>query len=154
MFTKVSYTKLKKQYPDQVAEVEAKIKRSKNRLKNEKPNTFTWGFNWGVGIAAMNIGEFVQQVAKERRDPTEDEAVADYKTRVFASVSAIVGSTTYCSDGNIPCPKEIEDNYRKSLRAEAADKVRFAALTPEQRQNEINDLLSQLRGPGFMEINL
>jgi hypothetical protein len=47
-------------------------------------------------------------------------------------------------------PEVLIDQRRKNLEKDETERTRFKSLTPEQQDQETQDLLRQLAGPGFM----
>ena len=55
-----------------------------------------------------------------------------------------------CFSVSIEVPAKIIDKIRSGIEAQEAERVRVDALSPDDRQAEIEGLLGELAGPGFV----
>jgi len=164
MYLPITYALANARHPQQVAEVMANLRRGKSKNRLAAPTDLQWGYDWSVEIRSApfsNIIEVLTGKAKDVKglDPeprTENEAVADYARRVYILLSATIGGKTWYSDTPVPpLPKEVEDQFRANFRRDATEKARIEALSPEEREAELQAALRPLsRSPGFMAIQI
>ena len=110
------------------------------------------GFNSKKCSFSYSICEMIDSAVK--KPISVDDKVAARLKNTFASlVIAQKGKNTKSIKLSV-LPAVIEEQYRETALEQAKTKAEFDAKTPEERNTEIENLLSQLRGPGFMEIRI
>lgn len=162
MWLEISYKTAKKRYPKEVAEVIKKVKAGKSKHRNSAPELWAWGFSWcvmiegginGLDLAKMIAGE-KEFPKREKEKPIEAE-VKDYARRATVHLGAKIGKTEWGSPEPIKFPEEISEMLRKDRKEQDAEKARFNALSPEEQNREMNELLRQAsRSPGFVAIGM
>jgi hypothetical protein len=157
----IPYKTAKKRYPKEVAEVMKKVRAGKSKHRNSDPNLWAWGFSWCVLIEGSIRGsDFAKMIAGKKEFPKEkeltpDEEVEDYGSRATVHLSAKIGKTEWGSHDPIEFPKEIAEMIRKDRKEADIENARFNALSPEEKDREVNDALRQLsRSPGFVAIGM
>lgn len=157
MYLKTTYENALAAYPDAVNSVMDKIRKGKSKCRHDAPDSFEWGYDWSVQITrgVYNIHQVLQIASGQRQHDPEPEGVeakvADIIPRISVCISAKKGRTTWLSAQRLPSvPPEIIAEYRKRFEEEEVEQRRIDALTPEQKDAELQDALGQLsRSPGF-----
>lgn len=150
----LSYEEMLRRHPAEVAGIVAKIRKGKSKHREADPATLTWTYQACVLIE--NSGSFadflngkMERTERKWEAMSLEEKVADQMRRTNTCVCASLGRW-YGSSDVIASPPELEQNARAALYAEAAENARLDAMTPDEREEEIADLLGQLSGsPGF-----
>jgi len=168
MQTSLDYKSALARYPDHVASVMAKLRKGKSKHKSAKPEELKWFINWCVIVQAIqgsSLADFLNSSGSRDRD-SEPQSEAEFierakgrtKCSLFAkakSGSSWFGGSIYDCEATKPgiLPKEIEDLERKSYRKQKKDDERRAAMSVEEKDEETNRLIGELRkSPGFCEI--
>ncbi len=129
-------------YPDQVAEIVAKLRRGKSQHRNADPSTLEWVFFWGIIVDPQMVVDYA---------PIEDQ-VADRVRRSGVNLQATIGKW-WGDSSMIPVPPELVSIHQKAAEDNLARKARVDSMTPEERQAEIDKLVGQLSNkPGFMAL--
>jgi hypothetical protein len=151
----ITYQSALERYPKQVAEILAKLQSGKSREKGAKPEELDWHFDWCVRITgAYTFNEMIENIGKKEEPKSIDEQVKEYEQNCSVCLTATKGRWVGYSS-LIPVPPEILESCRKGHEQQEADKKRFDALTPEQKNAEVNGLLKQLgRSKGFMAFSV
>jgi hypothetical protein len=146
-----------RRHPAEVAEIVAKLRKGKSKVRDADPATFTWTYDAcvrieGSGTLAHILGGGAERAQRKWDALTLEEKVADTVRRTSVGISAKLGRW-WGGSGVIPNPPEVAENARVNLMAQAAEQARADALTPEERRREVEGLLKQLgRDPGFAAI--
>lgn len=162
MWIETSYKAAKKRYPNEVAGIIKRVKAGKSKHRNSNPNLWAWGFSWSVMIeGGISGADFVKMIAGEEEFPKAKEEmpieteVKDYARRASVHLAAKIGKAEWSSHNPIEFPEEIAEMLRKDRKKEDAEKARFNALSPEEQNREMNELLRQAsRSPGFVAIGM
>lgn len=161
MYQEIPYSEAILRYPQAVVEVMDKLRGSKSKLRDAKPEELKWGFGWGVAIeGVMNGNQFLEMLKSGEPPPrpkkmTEDETVADYARRASVALEGRIGRWYGRSGILRALPKEIEDQVRKGYRDDAAEDKRFSSLTQEEQDEELRKDLGFLFGqPGFVALGV
>lgn len=158
----ISYKTAKKRYPKEVDEVIKKVKSGKSKHRNSNPNLWAWGFSWCVMIEGGIRGDdFAKMIAGEKEFPKPEKdkpieaEVKDYARRATVHLAAKIGKTQWGSPDPIEFPEEIAEMLRKDRKEQDAEKARFNALSPEEQNREMDELLRQASlSPGFVAIGM
>ena len=146
----LTYEEAMRLYPDQVAEVVLKLRSGKSKSKNTPWTELAWSYACCVEV---NEGSTLEQVFMRLENPAEmsgEARVADEVARTIVWLEGRIGRWTGKSS-RIATPPEVAANVRKSWEKRAAEEARAAALSPEERDSELTDLLRALgKGGGFM----
>jgi hypothetical protein len=106
-----------------------------------------------VQVPALTFEDVMSGAAEISRDafkalPLEDR-VKDYEQRVSVCIVAKLGNRiVFDSEPLGKVPRVILDEYRNRIRTEAAAGERFARLSPEEQQREVDQALEHLRRSG------
>lgn len=147
----IPYKTMLERHPMHVDEVVANMRASKSKFRNLDPAEMEWGYAYCQRIRAANPFARRQKDTRDEEQTYLDE-IASYSVMIFARPKQRRQSMFY-ADSAISVPKEIQDEVRAGVHEQFVERARLAALSPEERQAEIDDLLGQLRGtPGFMEV--
>ena len=158
----IPYKAAKKRYPKEVAEVVKKVRAGKSKHRNSAPELWAWGFSWCVMIeGGINGADFAKMIAgvkefpkREKEKPIEAE-VKDYARRATVHLGAKIGKTEWGSPEPIEFPEEIAEMLRRDRKEQDAEKARFEALSPEEKDRETNELLRKASlSPGFVAIGM
>lgn len=158
MRLEITYEQALREYPKEVDEIIRKIRKGRSKHKNAAPETLTWEFNWGVRIDACSFEDILsgKAHADQRREAekTIDEKVNDYASRCSVILQAWREKMFAGSERLEPVPSQILAQYRKQLEKTLEEQTRFNDLTPKEQQEELEDLIDQLRGPGFVALSV
>jgi hypothetical protein len=153
MFREVTYETLLRDHPVQVQEAIEDLRKSRSKFRNDPPESFKWGYDWCV--LHKGSGTLAEMLAREPSPPASiDEQVKEHGTACHVRVLMQKKSSRFTSELLATTPQFILDDYRKGLEERAAEQARFNALPPEERQRELESTLKQLRGPGFVAIQV
>jgi hypothetical protein len=156
MFLEVPYKSLLQSHPGAVQEALGTLRKGKSRHKADPPESFTWGFSWCVTVEGFSFEDLLSgRVPAVVPEEAPEERVRAYARRCSVCVQVRKGRA-YAYSAQLPeVPEAILDQYRVAIEVEAGENARVEALSPEEREREIQGLLSQLRkDPGFMEISV
>lgn len=150
----INYAIVATKYLKQMKEVETKIRKSTSKHKADPINTFDWFLDFSVKINAYSFQDILNgKDQKGQKDTLSiEDRVKEQMKNVNAFITAEKGRGKWFSDTSAKDPTEIKEHYRKQFEADDAEKFRMSALTPEENQKEIDDLLKELEGPGFVKI--
>ena len=140
------YASLKLRYPKLIAEIEAKIRNGRTRVKNDPIESFDWFIEWCTEIqgGVMTIHEVLSGVQKETKHIDHFNILATKKKNRWES-----------SLFDEPTPKEVLILRAKAKEEQDKEDARFNALTPEQQEAEQDALLRSLgMDPGFMAFSV
>lgn len=155
MDIKMGYETLLARHPEAVEQAVAKLRKSRSKYRNADPATLSWRYSWGVvckSYSAADLFNGKARAADERhRAMTIEERINDEARRSRVTLGV---STGYYSDPLEVVPPEIMNRIRADYLKEQEDEARVAALTPEQREKEVEGLLRQLQGPGFFTFSV
>jgi hypothetical protein len=148
----VSYEEALKRHPVEVASIVKRLRKGKSKLRENDPASFTWEYSRCVVIPnGRTLAEIFTEQNRRRAMTLEDldAAVAD---EIKRSQCALYLRAPRVGIGEgVEAPPELEPQVREGFERQAREQARVDAMTPEQRQAEIESLLGQLgRDPGFM----
>jgi len=137
-------------------EAEKKLKRSRAKNKAKSVGDLTWFISHCLEITGEHTlaeifeGTRARDEAEKSRRPTK-EKVDDIVSRTHASLGAkCIGAHVTIELEEIP--QVLRDDIHNGVLKEEAEQARVDAMTPEEREQDIQELLGQLRGPGFIEL--
>lgn len=163
---KADYKSVKERYPDLVEQTIKKIRGGRSKHKNDAPSKFEWGFSWSLLIddpgltgRLSDLFDTIKRTGeppKPREFATADEEVADYERRANVSLGARKGKTVWESKDRIEkLPKELVDMVRQNRNDAAAERERWAKLSPEEQDREQDEAIRALsRSSGFVGISI
>jgi hypothetical protein len=151
-FADLSYEEALKRHPEEVAEIITKLRSGKSKSRNVAPEALVWSYQGSVRVEGSGtLAQVFAAASKPRAVMSLDAKVADQLRRTSVGLHASVGRWYGYVELPVP-PPEVEESARAGFVKEAAEQTRIAALTPAERQQEIAELLGQLRkSSGFME---
>jgi hypothetical protein len=131
-----------------------RLRKGKSKARLLPAPELQWYYECSVRIegsgslADLLAGNMPQKKVLSLEEQVQDE-VSRTGTMLMASHGRWRGSES------VPNPPEVAIKARERLKADAREKARFAALTPEQQDAERDALLRQLsRSPGFMCVQI
>ena len=139
----ISLEEAQERFPDEVEQVVSALRNSKSKKKAAPIEDIQFSIFWVCMVKSRTAADLFAG-SRPKQDPFEQ--------RVRASLQGKVGRWFDTSDRILPCPQEILDQQAQGEADRAAEQKRIAGLSPEENEKEIESLLGQLRGPGFMEI--
>lgn len=163
MKVSISFEQAQSRYPDLVEKVLSDLRRGKSKEKNREASELAWSLEWEQHIKVMSFREMLESVGQPSDNFSDRYAVATRENvleylrdsilwGLFAQVGRWKG---YVSSTSTTLPNEILDVYIQSYQEDINEKQRIAALTPEERQSEIQECLRKLRkSPGFVEMTV
>jgi len=154
---KMSLDILQERHPVEVEKILSNIRKGKSKHRKDSAESFEWSYYWGVMIKAHGIADLfngnMQRDAEIEMNKSFEQKIRDYAGNCMVTVKAEKGR--YCNSESIEgCPSEILVDYRESLIKGQKEQDRVAALSDEERESEMQGLLSELGGPGFMEMQM
>lgn len=158
-----TYKEVLKDYPYIIEQLEKIKSRSRAKAAKEPLEKYEFSYEVCERITCCSFGDLISGKAQEDRIKKAEmilqERLDDSLSRLGISVSASFSRACFRSDGirfdnSISRPKVIVDCYRKQHEENIKEEERAASLTPEEREAETEELLKQLRGPGFMELRI
>jgi hypothetical protein len=135
---------------------EKKLKRSKAKKKGKSIEELIWFVSYCEEITDEFSFEDIlkgkrAQSAQERAKWTTKEKVDDIVSRTKASLGAgMLGASASVELEAVP--QILRDEIHASVLKEEAECARVEALSPEEREKELQDIFGALRGPGFIEL--
>lgn len=154
----ISYEEALARYPIHVQEVVEKLRSGTSIHKNAAPSELDWKLSWCVRGEALPAHEAIAKALAERQSPrpelTDDEIVADFRSRTSACLAASKGRWSGISGSKVEdFPPEMEIPLREGIRKNRVEKERIHGMAPEERQREVNGLLKSLsRSKGFIKL--
>lgn len=148
MFLEIPYTDLLVSHPDAVKEALNKLRKGKSKVRSDPPESFTWGFEWCVEIDdPRSIHDILsgQRLPRSEQEVPIEDRVRDYARRCGVCVVVRKGHASSVSKQLSETPEVILAQYRNGLNADHVEQARLKALSPEERERERQDILSQLR---------
>jgi hypothetical protein len=137
-----------------LASLKKKLKGSPMNLKSVK-----YSVNYGEKIQCESLADSLSNLSefKSKERPKFDPAVYSFIS-FKVNFGTKNGITYFTNDISKPqttlLTKKLNTQYDKQLKDDLKEEKRVNALSPKERENEISELLTQLRGPGFMEIKI
>lgn len=153
----ISYEVALARHPDQVNACIDQVRAGKSKDKNTDPVTWRWTYSWGTRVEATTLERLFREGPKEWSKMNVDQRTVD---QVMRSLPVWLMGTPpnkrTCGRADLEptyMPDEVREWIRKGVEEQFAEEQRVAALTPEQRQGELEEALTQLRkGKGFVEL--
>ena len=140
----ITYREAHTRYPVQVAELR-RLAKATSRRKEITLQLCEFTLEWCVSID----GSF------HPNEMSEDEAVREYAKRCHVTLVAKQGRISRSSGPIAEVPNEILENYRQTLRKHREEMERVEALSPKEREAELEQLLEQLgKSPGFVTFKI
>jgi len=155
----LSYEEMLRRHPVEVAEIVSKLRKGKSKHRDADPASLTWTYQAGVLIEGCGsfddlISGKMDRAERNWEAMSLEEKVADQVRRTSTGIYASLKRWSIGSDV-IPNPPEVEENARASFERQAAEDAVLDAMTPEEREQDIANLLGQLSGsPGFMAFGI
>ena len=131
-------------HPLAVEDILAQLVRGKSKEKGTPADKLVWAYEWCTRVDNAPLPE------------TIEERVEYFLTRSHIGLVASKGRWHAGSDVPLTLvPPEVRAWYEEGERRRAQDQARFAALSPQEKAKEVQELLGCLRGqPGFVELQL
>lgn len=153
MELKISYAHAVKRHPDEVKEAIAKLKKSKSKKRLVAPSKLKWKYSWCVQIKSHSFNDIVNGAA--RRDAAKWEAMT-LQERVNDEANRTKVHLTVAGNGYWAplksVPDEIMEGIIEAQTYASQERDRVLAMSEKERTAYLQDLLKQLRGPGFVAI--
>lgn len=156
---KLTYDEMLRRHPVEVTAMVAKIRKGKSKVRDEDPAKFEWVYDACVRIeGAGTLADILGGDAARREAKFDamsiDDKVADHLRRMSCGIVARLDRCVVRSDVVVPNPPEAEHNAREGYERLAAEKARYAALTPAERDAELQEAVKALgsRGLGMIAI--
>ena len=153
----LTYDEAFKRHPSEVERITLKLRRGKSKARLIPAQELEWSYECCVRIEGSGSLADVLSGAMSKRLKKEaqsiDALVEDEVRRTGTVLKASLGR--WGDSAAVHNPPEVAIKVRERLEADAQEKARFNALTPEQQNAERNELLRQLsRSPGFMCVSI
>jgi hypothetical protein len=131
------------------------LRKKKNASKAKSAKNDLTNFKLGYEVAVMIQGGRLSDLISGRIQPREktiEEKLADYRKNAHVSLKANFKSLClYVSLDEVP--QSLIEEQRDLYEKEEIERKRFDALSPEDKDKELQRCLSQLAGPGFVAVN-
>jgi len=139
---------VKASYLEELKIIMAILRSEEGQSKTKKdlngPESVEWYIDFGVRIGPDSTAQRARLGLKGWADQ-----------HIGASLVGKVNRYWHRSVRFEETPEEILESYRQSDRDRAAEQARVDALSPQERQAELNAILGELRGqPGFIELRI
>lgn len=150
-----TYAAIKDRYPTQVAEVMSALRKGKSKEKNSNPEDLNWYFNCCIQIISgiMNGAQFLNMLASGTPPPrlTPEQKYQEHKSNTHVCLHASKGKGDWGSRTEItPIPQEVDQWLINGRDIEIREETRVNSLTPEQKNQEVQDCLKTLsKSRGF-----
>jgi len=151
-----------KGYQALMAQARKKLKRSKAKKKGKSVNELKWYIGYSEEIRGS--GSFEDLISGKTRDEEAkhdalplNERLDDLVARTHACLEAnMPGASVYLQLDHVPgiLKNELRERLTQEAEKQANEEERLSLLTPEEREAEVQDLLEQLQGPGFMVLKV
>ena len=143
------YEQALERHPEQVADVIRQVRKGRSKTKNTDPSTWTWSYTWCVEIHGCSIEDMFREAGREKPVLSLEERVDDLLRRSHVALSGHTRSSDVSSE-------VLRDHYTRSVTEEMTEEARIAALSPAERDQQVQDALRYLTGPknkGFVAIH-
>lgn len=110
-------------------------------------------FNWCEQVKGCSIDEMLQEAQNPKPRPTVEERLKESLKGHMVSIVGEIGHVFESSDAGISqgrVPDFIEDNLRAQFEEDDREYQRYNSLTPEKRQKELLELISDPSLDGLM----
>lgn len=155
METEISYSKMKKLFPNEVAEVMSKLRKSSSKEKKAKESSLTWSFDWRQQIKGMSFDEMLKSIGQPKPKKTVEQKLKELRKSLLISVKGQKNRWIGFSKQINVIPDEVLEFYKSSYQEQEDEEKRIENLTEEQREKELEEDLKELRKyPGFVEITI
>lgn len=118
------------------------------------PQDIKWKYDWAQRVQGMSFGQVLESIHKPKPpEPSVDQKVKDVEKTL--AVCLCGGYKRKHKSVKVSVPQFVLDCYRKGYEKDKAEQKRCDALTPEQREAEIQEDLKELsKDPGFMMFSI
>ena len=158
---KISITEetVKKDFPDIYKKFQERKEKSKAKGSFIPFDKFEFSFEIAERIQCHTLGDIFSGKAlkdqKKEINLTIDEQLQKRLKNLSVWISASCGQYCLGSDTLKEIPEQVKDQYRKSIQEQEDERKRVEALTPEERNEETQRLLKELRkDPDFFEMHI
>lgn len=144
-------------HPEVVNACIDQVRAGKSKDKNTDPATWRWTYSWGTRVEATTLERLLRDGPKEWSKMNVDQRVKD---QVMRSLPVWLMGTPpnkrTCGRADLEptyMPDEVQEWIRKGVTEQFDEEQRVAGLSEEQRQEELEAMLRELRkGKGFVEL--
>lgn len=160
----ITFEEAKKSHPEEVRKIIAELRSSKSKSKNSPEGVIQWSYSWSERARGYTIAEVLSGATGTRtKEPeTFEEYWAERERNIFCYLRGSVGKWFGVGNknGEVPpklakIPEVVREYYRKCFEKDLAERRRVAALTPEEKDKEIKEMLKQLgQSGGFFSIQV
>jgi len=148
----IGYRDAARRWPEAVEEIVAKLRKGKSAHRDADPASLDWSIEWCLQVRGYTFGEIIN---RDVLPPTPEEKAEENVKNSTAWLSAKKGRWSGQSNALKDLPQEVKDEYARSAAEERKEKDRVEALTPEERDKEVQNAIKTLRKyPGFTAIRV
>lgn len=145
----ISYAVACARYAPEMDEIIRKLRKGTSKQRQADPSALKWSFSYCISIPAANL--FAPPVVESFS--TTEEEIQEKVNRTQVILEGRVGRWRGYAEKPIPVPPEIVAVYRKQVVEARAEKARYAALSPEEREREMQEAFAAAsRYPGFVAV--
>lgn len=150
----ISYEEAFARHPKEVEQIILKLRRGKSKARLLPAQELQWSYECCVRIdGSGSLADLLAGNIPKKKELSLEDQVQDEVSRTGTMLMANHGR--WRNSEPVPNPPEVAIRVRERLETDARERARFNALTPEQQDQERNELLRELsKSPGFMCVSI
>lgn len=155
----LNYEEALKRHPEEVKKIVAQLRKGKSKHRGEPPENLSWSYSIAVRIESACTSGLDLLTGKMHEEAVKwdalslDEKVADTIRRTFTSLDASCGR--WRGQELVPNPPEVQIQTRAGLLEQQHERERVDALSPEESEKELQEILKELgKSPGFVVLEV
>jgi hypothetical protein len=140
----ITYEEARRLYPEAAEEAIGRLRKSRSRFRKAAPETLKWKLSWGVETRSNTFAEILNGSARQHQQEQEAMSVQERTDDECSRVRASVMVANYYGR-IVGCPDVIRKTIEVAHTAAEQERLRFAALTDEERAEENRKTLKSLK---------
>lgn len=149
----VNYEDARMQYPEAVEAATQELRKSRSKFNKSDVSEMKWQYGVAQMIKGMNLGDMIASAHSNAVKPIDLSTFEEYWEQIkddFIVMLEVRAGGTSCYRVKLnEVPQCIKDDQQKTYDEHREEQKRQASLTPEERDAERDELIEQLKGPGF-----
>ena len=141
-------------YPVEYQTFLASLRTSKAQANKTSVIDFKYSFYWGEMVQSDTFEEISNGIAQEKVRMatlrTIEQKIIDRIEN--SSVNLVIKANRFSKSYPIIIPVEVINEIKRQEQEAVQEKTRIDSLTSEQKQTEINELLSSLKSSSFLSL--
>jgi hypothetical protein len=149
----LTYEMVAERHPAELEKIIKQLRKSKSKMKDADPKGMRFEYSYAMRCDISYRGdEFFDAIAngtldQPKRPTTVEGKVADWVERSTpVALKATLGR--WYGYEVVPNPPELEETFRRDAEEEVKRETRIANMTPAERNDETQRILSELSGGG------